>query len=165
MIQRKPKLMADTDQTKAAMETIGARIASLRLAAGMDQEQLGDRLGLGPDAISSMEKGKNLVHYIKTIRLALALRATPNQILGFSMPESPATPSPDEREAFRILLERSYSALGLPLEQAHELSRSVLEVLDSPVIRNKGKSPENIADTLRVLVDDAVLRFLQSNPR
>src|SRR5579864_2880278 len=68
--------MANT--AKQELAPFGALLLRLRAAAGLTQEQLADRAGLSPSAISALESGKRRTPRFTTVELlaaALALDA------------------------------------------------------------------------------------------
>lgn len=62
----------------------GNRIRERRVALGMSQEELAQKLGYkGRSAVSELERGKNSVRNAMVEKLAAALETTPGYILGF----------------------------------------------------------------------------------
>ena len=78
--------------------TLGTVLRGLRESAGLSQEELAERAGLSPHAISALERGTRTRPYPHTLRsLASALRLDDDQraaLLG-SVPPRTARPSPD----------------------------------------------------------------------
>ena len=54
--KQKEKNMIDNTETNNT-DTLGKRIMALRKAAGMTQEQVAERLGVSPQAVSKWESG------------------------------------------------------------------------------------------------------------
>lgn len=66
--------------------TIGENIKQLRLARGMTQEELANRLGVKKSAISKYEKGHVVNLKRSTIeKLAIALNVQPTTIMGWTI--------------------------------------------------------------------------------
>ena len=66
--------------------TIGENIKQLRLARGMTQEELANRLGVKKSAISKYEKGHVVNLKRSTIeKLAIALNVKPTTIMGWTI--------------------------------------------------------------------------------
>jgi Zn-dependent peptidase ImmA (M78 family)/transcriptional regulator with XRE-family HTH domain len=60
---------------------VGARIRRLRLAAGLKAQDLADRIGIDPTALSKLENGKRSLKTPEFARLAEALRVSPLALL------------------------------------------------------------------------------------
>ena len=60
----------------------GLRLAKLRKAAGLSQQELGDRIGVAQSIISRFEKGQRKLYDDVLASIAKALSVTPNDILG-----------------------------------------------------------------------------------
>jgi len=56
------------------MKAFGANVAVLRKAAGLNQDDLANRVGLSRTSITNIEQGRNAVTMSKVPRLAVALR-------------------------------------------------------------------------------------------
>lgn len=67
--------MADRD------ELIGQRIAELRRASGLTQEQLASTAGMASENLSRAERGKTLPHLDKLIGLSRALGVTLDELV------------------------------------------------------------------------------------
>jgi len=67
---------------KAAVETIGERIARLRKERGITQKELADLLRVTQSVVSDYERGELRVHGELLVRLAEILRVSANEILG-----------------------------------------------------------------------------------
>jgi len=50
------------------------RVRELRLAAGITQRELADRIGLSPGQVGKIERGENKLHSVHVERLSQALR-------------------------------------------------------------------------------------------
>jgi transcriptional regulator with XRE-family HTH domain len=61
---------------------IGERVRALRLAHDLTQTQLAKILGTSQTALSEMERGNRGLTVQQVVKLARALKATPNDILG-----------------------------------------------------------------------------------
>ena len=64
------------------MERIGRNIAQARKKAGLTQEQLAERVGLSPQAISKWENGRNLPDLENLMQLAEQLNVPYSQLMG-----------------------------------------------------------------------------------
>ncbi|GKS87652.1 helix-turn-helix domain-containing protein [Acidovorax sp. SUPP1855] len=67
--------MKDDFEKKIAVE-VGAAIKARRLDAGMSQDQLAERLGVGPEAVSRMERGVVGLTIPKLVELANVLKCS-----------------------------------------------------------------------------------------
>lgn len=72
-----PPLAPDPDDTR-----FGERLKAIRKRRGLTQVELAERLGIHPSLISQYECGYLRLHGALLIRLAQALRTTPDAILG-----------------------------------------------------------------------------------
>lgn len=61
--------------------TLGAKIRRARVAVGLTQKELGDQIGLGPDAISLYEKGNRNISWLTLRKLARALERPLNYFI------------------------------------------------------------------------------------
>lgn len=55
--ERRPETPAEADGTTGVFTAVGKLLRLLRERAGLTQKELGEKVGYGPDAISSMERG------------------------------------------------------------------------------------------------------------
>lgn len=75
---------------------LGRRIANLRKAAAMTQQELGDAVGLSRTSITNIEKGRQSLQVFTLQRIATHLRVSMHALL----PESDeATSLPDDLDA------------------------------------------------------------------
>lgn len=100
---------------------VGARIRSLREASGLTQTRLAKRVGTSQTALSEIERGNRGISAHQAVRLAAALRCSPNQILGTSSHNGNA-PRPRSRKLLRRI--EQIEALE-PEQQA-----AIIKVLD-----------------------------------
>lgn len=77
--------------------SIGARLASLRRAAGMTQHELGARVGWVGSAISKIEKGERGVHLEDAAQIAQVLGVPVTALTGEPTNVAPASPPPSGR--------------------------------------------------------------------
>ena len=120
---------------KSKSVDIGQRIAALRRRRGLSQSIVARRSGLDPSYLSRLETGK--IHpTVKTaLRIATALRVSPNDLLG---------PSPARRKDQPCPV----SAGG----------QCLLDLIDTGSDRDPGERPENYSTRqLRILRRFAVL--------
>ena len=69
-------------RTSEADRTIGARVRTYRLTAGLSQTDLANRLGVTFQQVQKYENGKNRISAGKVCAIAEALKVRPDQILG-----------------------------------------------------------------------------------
>jgi len=74
--------MVNKSKGQEAMETIGQRIARLRLASGYTQKELAQKIGKGQKLISDFERGRFTPSPDLTVHLAQALGITTDELLG-----------------------------------------------------------------------------------
>ncbi|WP_295582877.1 helix-turn-helix domain-containing protein [uncultured Oscillibacter sp.] len=74
---------------------LNERIAAVRKAAGLTQEQLGERLGVTRQAVSKWESGQTAPDAATVARLCETLRVSADYVLLGREPESGATPAID----------------------------------------------------------------------
>lgn len=63
------------------LERVGFRVRERRLAAGLTQAQLAERCGLHRTFIGSVERGERNLAVLSLRKIAVALRATPAELL------------------------------------------------------------------------------------
>lgn len=141
--------MATTRETTQIRTEIGARIASLLERNKLDERAL-IRAGYSSEVLRKQLKGQNVAQFAKLIELANALKATPNDILGFERG--------DPRDAVIGIIEAVGLMRGLPPEQAAPFAEAVAKALDSLAIRSTG-SP--LRDTARTVGIVAIEKFFQ----
>ena len=74
----------DKDREKALAKAVGKAIAEQRLAAGMTQEVLAERLGCGVEAVSRMERGATMPTLARLIEVAETIGCPAYLLLGIS---------------------------------------------------------------------------------
>lgn len=85
----------------AAGAHIGGRIAQARQSAGLTQDQLAAATGIDSSNIRAYESGRSMLSIHSLIRLAIALRIEPGELLAgttLQMFERPADAAPDRRK-------------------------------------------------------------------
>jgi transcriptional regulator with XRE-family HTH domain len=83
----KPKVAAKPKAPQAYQEeadAIGKRIAQMRDDLGITNEIIGRRMGITADGAKKIVGGNSTISFAKLKRLAAALGATPNEVLGVS---------------------------------------------------------------------------------
>ena len=95
------------------------RIRELRLAAGLSQQALGDRVGVSKVTVSDLERGNMKLDTEYMRRFALALDVLPADLLPLS--DNPVALSPDERRLIEQLREAS--------EEQRDQVRKVADVI------------------------------------
>lgn len=104
-----------------SFKDIGERVRALRLAADLTQAQLARTLGTTQTALSEIERGNRGLTVQHVVKLARALKVTPNDILGEAKRTRPRKRPGDTR-----ILKRMYR-----LEQLPEAQRlAALKILD-----------------------------------
>lgn len=126
-------------------EEIGARIAKLRAGADLKVEELASRVGVTADALQKLMRGESTSQYLKLIKIARALKTTPDTILGFNEPGF-----------LKAVLEACFDSLGLTAEQTEALAETVLQVLEAqpipeldPVSQARAQAPVLLQSLLR----------------
>jgi transcriptional regulator with XRE-family HTH domain len=76
-----PKKPTEQDRESGNIEH-GTRLAKIRREAGLNQAQLGERIGVDQSIISRFENGQRKMYDDILTELAEALGVTPNDILG-----------------------------------------------------------------------------------
>jgi transcriptional regulator with XRE-family HTH domain len=71
----------NTKRQKALAATIGARIAQRRQSEGLTQEQVAQALGIGPEAVSRIERGVVMPTLARLVELAEALNCAVEQLI------------------------------------------------------------------------------------
>jgi len=74
--------MAKLDDKQKLLQTVAARLRTLRKAAGLTQEQLAEAAGVGPEHLSKIETARRFPSLETLIRLASALSAEPADLIG-----------------------------------------------------------------------------------
>ena len=69
--------------------TLGERIQALRKAAGMSQEELGDRLGVARQSVSKWESGATVPELDKLIAMSKLFGVSVGSLLGLEESEGP----------------------------------------------------------------------------
>jgi transcriptional regulator with XRE-family HTH domain len=75
---KRPPRLAPVDE-----KVIGERLRILRQRQGLTQEKVAAKLGVRQGLVSAYERGESRVHAALLAAFAKALKATPNEILGF----------------------------------------------------------------------------------
>ena len=76
-----PRRVSDVDRENGNVEH-GLRLAKIRRSVGLNQEELGQKIGVDQSVISRFEKGQRKMYDDALTELAKALGVTPNDILG-----------------------------------------------------------------------------------
>jgi len=114
----------------ALRKTIGASIARARQSAGLTQEDVAERLGIGPEAVSRLERGVGSITAERLVVLADLFKCRSDQLLlgASARPEDQGAAiaqlmdglSPDDR---RFIVE-SVERLAEHLRSAHQAPKS-----------------------------------------
>jgi transcriptional regulator with XRE-family HTH domain len=102
---------------------IGARLRALRTEKGMTQDELARAIGTHFTGISAVERGVRGLTVQQIVKLATALKVSPDQLL---QPKKTRAPKPKSRRD-GLLLRRMERIRELPPPQ----QRTVLDVLES----------------------------------
>ena len=76
--------MGAHEEIETAAGEFGDRLRKARKAAGLSQEQLAILADISPVTLSKLENGRSLPTLKAFIRLAIALKETPNDLLGWA---------------------------------------------------------------------------------
>lgn len=79
--KQKEKNMIDNTETNNT-DTLGKRIMALRKAAGMTQEQVAERLGVSPQAVSKWENDVSCPDVTMIPRIAQLFNVSTDELLG-----------------------------------------------------------------------------------
>jgi transcriptional regulator with XRE-family HTH domain len=100
---------------------VGERLRTLRIERGLTQVQLAEMVGTHQTALSQVEVGRRGVSLDQILKLARALKVTPDQILGETPPPNGTRPQSGR------LLKRIERIEALP--QAKQ--RALLQMIDA----------------------------------
>jgi transcriptional regulator with XRE-family HTH domain len=75
-------MSASNGNLKKLQQTIANRVKSLRKAAGLTQEQLAEKAGMGPEYLSRLETAQRIPSLETIVELAAALDVEPVDLLG-----------------------------------------------------------------------------------
>ena len=109
---------------------VGQRVRELRQRQGLTQVKLAKSLGTSQAALSQVEHGRRGLTVQQVVKLARALGATPNEILGDGKRARPRAKPKNGR-----ILRRLYRIEKLPQSQ----QQAVLKILDG-IIEAHGKT-------------------------
>ena len=71
------------------MKSFGARVRQRRRAMKLTQEQLAEQIGISASFLGHIERGSRVLSMDTLLKLCCALRATPNELLGMTLPPEP----------------------------------------------------------------------------
>ena len=101
--------------------SIGKYIAQLRKKQGLTQSELGAKIGITQTLVSDYETGRSHLSDFMIIRFALALKTTPNDLLGFKKNNKDKKHNPNLK-----LMKRFYRIKKLPLSK----QKALLQIID-----------------------------------
>lgn len=127
---------------------VGDRIAALRDRRGWKNNEFAHRLGMAPSSAKKLVTGEATVQFVKLGKLAYALGATPDEVLGFQ--------SGKPEGIFRAALAASYIGLGLAVDEAEDFAAAVVRSLEEQSTDSVKLDPETC---VRVQVELAARRF------
>lgn len=113
-----------TEFDKAETDAIAKRIKERMADVEMTDDSLASLLGVTKDTIYKLKRGETITRWINLIKLARALRTSPNDLLGFD--------GRDTRVRLQTFLEASYRGLGLQPALARNYAAIFLAALDKP---------------------------------
>lgn len=140
-----------------AKETMGRRIARLRIERGMTQEKLAREMGVSAQAVSKWEHDQNYPDISLLVPLATFLGATTDELLGASTTPSktaPAKPAEEEKEEAQ--------AESAPEEASSEEDPQHVEVQAVP---KKHKHPISLILSGRDKVEDSERKTSGKGPK
>lgn len=111
-----------TQFDKSEADAIAKRIDDRMAAINMDEDGLASLLGVTKDTIYKLKRGATVKRWVNLIKLARALRTSPNDLLGFD--------GRDTRIRLQAFLQASYRGLGLSTAHAQNYVAIFLEALD-----------------------------------
>ena len=82
--------MGERDDAQLAIAGFGERLRKERKRSGLSQEQLALKADISPITLSKLENGRSLPTLQAFVRLAQALSSTPDDLLAWHKPASPA---------------------------------------------------------------------------
>lgn len=123
---------------------LALHMAKVRNERGLSIKELADRTGLSEPSVKRLFTGEVHANFLKLIRVARAMEASPNELLGFSVS------GPDRQERERGALEAVFAALGLSEEVNQHLVQAVLTAIEANPL--PGLTPEQSVRS-RVSVD------------
>ena len=140
-----------------AKETMGRRIARLRIEQGMTQEKLAREMGVSAQAVSKWEHDQNYPDISLLVPLATFLDTTTDELLGASTTPSktaPAKPAEEEKEEAQ--------AEPAPEEASSEENSQHVEVQAVP---KKHKHPISLILSGRDQVEDSEMKTSGKGPK
>lgn len=99
------------ENLKKLQQTIASRVKSLRKAAGLTQEQLAEKAGMGPEYLSRLETAQRIPSLETIVELAAALGTDPVDLLGKLENDAQAERSDRIATALRGISEENASFL------------------------------------------------------
>jgi len=73
------------------MLKLGARVRQRRRTMKLTQEQLAEQIGISASFLGHIERGSRVPSVDTLLELCRVLHATPNELLGMTLPPEPAT--------------------------------------------------------------------------
>jgi len=102
---------------------VGRHIKKTRQSLGISLHDFAAELELSVHAIKKIEDGSSTAQFLKLARIADVLKTTPNQLLGFPVPNSSGRLKP--------ILDSLMTVLQVPDEQARMLIAEIERLLSS----------------------------------
>lgn len=138
--------MSDEGDDRDAKQ-IGARVEARMKDLNIKPEELGKTLGLTKNAVEKMVGGASVKGWIKLIKLARALRSSPNELLGFDG---------DTRGRLTGFLQASYEGLGQSPEAARSYVTAFLKALDRSLDHQGRQAAEQrLRDVIEALAEQS----------
>ena len=102
---------------------VGRHIKETRQSLGISLQDFAAQLELSVHAIKKIEDGTSTAQFLKLARIADVLKTTPNQLLGF--------PVPNRSGRMKPILDSLMAVLQVPDEQARMLIAEIERLLSS----------------------------------
>src|SRR5690348_15749476 len=97
---------------------VGAMLRARRIALGLTQQQLAEKVGITYQQAHKYETGANRISAGRLYRLAQALEVEPGYFFRGVETNGPARPQPALRQRQMLELTRSFAALSRPQQEA-----------------------------------------------
>jgi transcriptional regulator with XRE-family HTH domain len=124
---RKPK----NNRSNIVDEYVGARLRVRRIALGMSQSKLGEKLGVTFQQIQKYEKGSNRISAARLKQAAEVLGATVQSFL-----EGAPSAEPSGARGFAEVTSPPFDIAFLSRSEGHELGRAFARIADPKVRRH-----------------------------
>lgn len=138
--------MNHLDKNSQMRLEISSRIKERMKRLGLNNRELGERIGLADPSVKKLLGGGSMVQFLKLRRLAEILETTPNYLLGVE--ENGAVNGERSRALLGAAIEAALRTLGnLKQEHAQALTQAILSIPDKPAIVSADLDEEAAART------------------